>query len=206
MADLLRSVGTLVAAGFRINRFFRRIADRAVLIGFCQISHLFLGICSPSSLLEQFEFNRIPGRTPYEKLKHLRERYNKCLKITECSKLWWDNELTKQWKVTRKSRKEKVTEVTTREERYEGWKKEQKKIRRLVKEKKMKCWQKFCKENEEKNPWEITKWAKDPWRLKGLMGKLTNQDRMELSTEKSKVQGLVKNNFGWIDNGRRVDK
>jgi len=45
----------------------------------------------------------------------------------------------KQLKVTRKSRKEMVTEVTTREERNGRWKKEQKKMRRLVKEKKMKC-------------------------------------------------------------------
>ena len=83
-----------------------------------------------------------------------------------------DNELTKQLKVIRKSRKEKVTDVTTREERNGSWKKEQKKMRRLVKEKKMKYWQKFYKENGEKDPWEITKWAKDPWRLKGSMGKL----------------------------------
>jgi len=117
---------------------------------------------------------RIPGKNPYEKLKQLHDRYNKCLKIMERSKLWWDDELTVQLKAMRKSRKEKVTEKTSREEKNEKWKKKQKKIRRMVREKKTKCWQNFCKENKEKDPWEITKWAKDPWRLKGSMGKLTS--------------------------------
>jgi len=32
----------------------------------------------------------------------------------------------------------------------------------LVREKKKECWQKFCEEHGEKDPWEIVKWAKDP--------------------------------------------
>jgi len=126
--------------------------------------------------------------------------------MLERSKLWWDYKLTIQLKVTRKSRKDKVTEGVTREERNERWKKELKKIRRMVKEKKIKYWQKFCEKNRKKDPLEITKWAKDPWRLKGSMRKLTSQDGTELSTEKDKVQGLVKDHFGWNDNRRKVDE
>jgi len=45
--------------------------------------------------------------------------------------------------ITRKLKREKMTEVKIREERTERWKKEQKNIRRLVKEMEMKYWLTF---------------------------------------------------------------
>jgi len=53
--------------------------------------------------------------------------------------------------------------------RIKRWKTEKYKIRTIVREKKKECCQTFCKENGEKDPWEIVKWAKDPWPLKAIM-------------------------------------
>jgi len=51
---------------------------------------------------------RLEGITAYEKLKSLRDRHLKALVIMGRSKRWWDKELTKQLKTTRKARREKL--------------------------------------------------------------------------------------------------
>jgi len=155
---------------------------------------------------QQKWMNKIPGDTPYEKTKTLQGRYNNILKITDRSKLWWGKDLAAQLKITRDSRKEKLTDNLAQEARVRRWKEEQAKVRALIKEKKTKCWQKFCKDNGTKDPWEITKWAKDPWRLKGTVGKLTDTDGNVLVTDGEKVQGLVRDHFGWDDDRRRVGR
>jgi len=50
------------------------------------------------------------------------------------------------------------------------------------------------------------KWAKDPWHLKGTMKKLVDVGGGELGTDKEKVMGLVKDHFGWRENGRGVEE
>ena len=52
------------------------------------------------------------------------------------------------------------------------WKVEAAKMKALVKRKKEECWRKFCEESGEKNPWEVVRWARDPFRLGERMGAL----------------------------------
>jgi len=79
-------------------------------------------------------------------------------------------------------------------------------MRMLVREKKKECWQAFCEENGEKDLWEIVKWAKDPWHLKATMGDLTDTAGVPLKTDSEKKNGLVRDHFGWRNEGRKVDE
>lgn len=67
-----------------------------------------------------------------------------------------------QLKKTKHTRKEKEQERLNQEGKVRPWKAEKEKIRLMVMEKKKEYWKKFCKENEEKDPWEVVKLAKDP--------------------------------------------
>ena len=50
------------------------------------------------------------------------------------------------------------------------------------------------------------KWAKDPWHLKRTMKKLVDVKRVGLETDKEKVTELVKDHFGWRQDGRGVEE
>ena len=69
----------------------------------------------------------------------------------------------------------------------------------MIAEKKEKCWRTYCKENGGKDPWEIVRWAKDPWWLKTRMRNLRNVEGERLVTDQEKVEGLVGDLFGWTD-------
>ncbi|RPB21075.1 hypothetical protein L211DRAFT_459581 [Terfezia boudieri ATCC MYA-4762] len=56
-------------------------------------------------------FERLEGGTPYDKPKTLRKICLKKPRITRKSKRWWDEELTKQLKAMRKSRRERMGEI-----------------------------------------------------------------------------------------------
>jgi len=75
--------------------------------------------------------------------------------ITERSKRWWDEELTKQLKTTRKARREKLGDGMMQRDRRIRWKAEKEKMRALVREKKKEYWQKFYQEHGDKDLWEI---------------------------------------------------
>ncbi|KAF8422187.1 hypothetical protein EV426DRAFT_575245 [Tirmania nivea] len=91
-------------------------------------------------------WDRLEGATPYEKLKSLRKSCLKKLRITERSKRWWDEDLMVQLKLTRKSRREKPGDGLTQEARIKRWKAEKEGLRKMIREKKKDCWQKFCGE------------------------------------------------------------
>lgn len=74
---------------------------------------------------------------------------------------------------------------------------EKEKFRAMIREKKKDSWQNFCEENGVKNPWEIVKWAKDPWHLKGVMGKLVVEEERECRSDGEKVAGLLADHFKW---------
>ena len=76
------------------------------------------------------------------------------------------------------------------------WVKERYKLRNLIRNGKRKCWEDFCTESGEKSPWEVVRWAKDPWRLKGRMGRLRGADGTWLESEGEKLDGLVRDLFG----------
>jgi len=80
------------------------------------------------------------------------------MRITEISKRWWDEELSDQLKITRDARRGKGSNRgLDQAARIKRWKTEKDKMRMLVKEKKKECWQGFCEENVEKDPWQIIK-------------------------------------------------
>ena len=61
---------------------------------------------------------------------------------------------------------------------------------------KRKCWEDFCTESGEKSPWEVVRWAKDPWRLKDRMGRIRRADGEWLESRRDRVDGLVRDLFG----------
>jgi len=79
-------------------------------------------------------------------------------------------------------------------------------MRTLVRTKKKECWQAFCEDNEEKDPWEIVKWAKDPWHLIATMGDLTDTAGVPLKMDCEKKKGLIRDHFGWRNEGSKVDE
>jgi len=120
-------------------------------------------------------YEELEGNTPYEKLKLLRLACCSTMRITEKSKRWWDEELLEQLEITRDSIRGKgLNRSLYQGARIKRWKTEKDKMRTLVRKKITEYWQAFCKENGEKDPWEIVKWAKDPWHLKATMGDLTD--------------------------------
>ena len=76
------------------------------------------------------------------------------------------------------------------------WVKERYRLRNLIRDGKRKCWEGFCTESGEKSPWEVVRWAKDPWRLMERMGRLRGTDGEWLESVRDKVDGLVRDLFG----------
>ena len=76
------------------------------------------------------------------------------------------------------------------------WGKERYRLRHLIQDWKRKCWENFCTESGVKSPWEVVRWAKDPWRLKERMEFLRGADGAWLESEGEKVDGLVKDLCG----------
>ncbi|RPB27053.1 hypothetical protein L211DRAFT_846604 [Terfezia boudieri ATCC MYA-4762] len=147
----------------------------------------------------------LEGMTPYEKLRSLGSRHTKFLSITERSKKWWDSELSAQLKITRRCRRERLGDDLNQNDRVIRWKTEKEKLRALVRRKKKECWQKFCEENGEKDPWEVVKWAKDPWHIRGTMGKLVDEEGKECQGDEEKAASLVADHFKWREDGRQVE-
>ena len=69
-------------------------------------------------------------------------------------------------------------------------------MKRLVKEKKDRCWRAFCEESELQSPWEVVRWARDPWRVSDRMGRLKGSNGAWLVGDEAKVDGLVRDVFG----------
>ena len=133
-------------------------------------------------------YNDLVGETTYDKLLDLRRKHLKLLKVCGRSKRWWNGEISTQLAVVRDHRR--------RYGRNGMWVKERYKLRNLIRDGKRKCWEDFCTESEAKSPWEVVRWAKDPWRLKERMGRLRGADRAWLESEGEKVDGLVRDLFG----------
>jgi len=81
---------------------------------------------------------------------------------------------------------------------------EKDKLRMRVREKNKVGWPAFCEERGEKDPWEIVKWAKDPWHLKAIMGDLTDTAVVPLKTGNEKKNGLKETTWGGEMKARRL--
>ena len=128
------------------------------------------------------------GETAYDKLMDLRRKHIKLLKVCGRSKRWWNGEIVAQLAVVRDHRR--------RNERNGEWVKERYRLWNLILDGKRKCWEDFCTESGEKSPWEVVRWAKDPWRLKERMARLRGTDGRWLESEGDKVDGLMRDLFG----------
>ena len=133
-------------------------------------------------------YGGLVGVTAYDKLLDLRRKHLKMLRVCGRSKRWWNGEIAAQLAIVRDYR---------RRYGHNGqWVKERYRLRNLIQDGKRRCWEDFCTESGEKSPWEVVRWAKDPWRLKERMGRLRGADGKWLESEGDKVDGLVKDLFG----------
>ena len=133
-------------------------------------------------------YQGLVGETAYDKLLDLRSQHLKKLRVCGRSKRWWSGKIATQLAVFRDHRR--------RHGRDGDWIRERFKLRNLIQEGKRNCWEDFCTESEEKSPWDVVRWAKDPWRLKQRMGRLRGADGRWLESEGDKVDGLVSDLFG----------
>ena len=76
-------------------------------------------------------------------------------------------------------------------------------MKALVKRKKEECWRKFCEDSGEKNPWEIVRWARDPFRPGEWMGVLKDAGGILLGSDQEKVDGFVRDIFEEEEEGGR---
>ena len=137
---------------------------------------------------EEGWYGDLVGETTYDKLLDLRRKHLKLLRVCGRSKRWWNGENAAQLAVVRDHRR--------RYGRNGVWVRERYRLRNLIRDGKRKCWEDFCTESGEKSPWEVVRWARDPWRLKERMGRLRGADGNWLESEKDKVDGLVRDLFG----------
>ena len=133
-------------------------------------------------------YNDLRGETAYDKLLGLRQRQLRSLRVCERSKRWWNVEIAAQLAVVRDHRR--------RYGRNGQWIRERYRLRNLIKDGKRKCWEDFCTVSGEKSPWEVVRWAKDPWWLKERMGRLRDAGGEWLESEGDKVDGLVRDLLG----------
>ena len=81
------------------------------------------------------------------------------------------------------------------------WKTEAAKIKAMIRGKKKACWRKFCEETGDKNPWEVVRWARDPFRLGERMGILKDAKGTLLGSNQEKVVGFVRAIIGEDEEG-----
>ena len=124
------------------------------------------------------------GKDAYEKLRDLRGQHLKEIVICPRIKRWWDGELSAQAKVVRRARRGGVRRrlVGGRGRReVDSWKVDAMRMKVLIRQKKEACWCKFCEEFGDKNPWEVVRWARDPFRLGEQMGVLKDVEGTHLA-------------------------
>jgi len=68
----------------------------------------------------------------------------------------------------------------------------------MIRRKKRACWIKFITEQGDKDPWQVARVAKDPFRLRQYMGNLTDVQGNPLDTDQDKVQGIKEQHLVWI--------
>ena len=144
---------------------------------------------------EESWFRNQKGSSHYKKLKTLRKLSDKRIQVCEKSKRWWDDELLNQLKKTRRTRIGNGEEGINQEGRIKRWKAEKENIRTMVREKEKECWKRFYKENGEKDPWEVVKWAKDLWRIREGMKTLRDTNDNPLNTDEEKADSLIRDYF-----------
>lgn len=88
--------------------------------------------------------------------------------------------------------------------RWQSWKAEKGKMKRLISVKKRKCWEKFCAEKGNKDPWEVIRFARDPCRLKTMMKKLKDNRGQLINGDYEKAAALGCAHRLWKEEGRQL--
>ena len=135
-------------------------------------------------------YGELVGVTAYDKLVDFRSRYLKTIRICGRSKRWWDAGLTEQVRGVRGERR-RVSSVGHRN----VLRSEISRMKRMVKEKKDRCWRAFCEDSGLQSPWEVVRWARDPWRERERMGRLKNARGRWLDADVEKVRCLLSEVF-----------
>ena len=153
-------------------------------------------------------YGSLVGDSAYERLVDFRRRQLKRIRICGRSKRWWDSDLSRQVRAVRRARRQWVSCGNRNVFRAEV-----SRMKRLVREKKDQCWRAFCEESGLQSPWEMVRWARDPWRVSDRMRRLRGSNGVWLDGDGEKVGGLVRDVFGlpavdpapWIGEGLGVD-
>lgn len=107
----------------------------------------------------------------YERLVDFRKRHLKRLKICGRSQRWLDADLSRQVKAIQRERQNWCCVGHRNVLRAEITE-----MKRMVREKKEKCWRAFCDESGLQSPWKVVRWARDPWHIQERMGRLRGRN------------------------------
>ena len=97
-------------------------------------------------------YGGLAGDTAYERLVDFHRRHLKQIRICGRSKQWWDSDLSEQVKAVRRARRRWVSCWNRNVFRVEVAK-----MKRLVREKKDRCWRAFCEESGLQSPWQVVR-------------------------------------------------
>ena len=113
-------------------------------------------------------YQNLPEAALYHQLLDLRLKFQRNLRIGGKSKKWWDPELEKQLKKVHQSARggQRIQARTYNPQRWIKWKEEKEKMKRIIREKKRACWQRYLKSHGSKDPWEVVTIAKNLWGTK----------------------------------------
>ena len=91
--------------------------------------------------------------SPYSKRLNLARKHQREVRIKKRSKKWWDKDLKSQLLKVRGLGRGAQGEGrrTAQPEKWQKWRKEKTKMRKIVRMKKRTCWEKFLEENGQKN-------------------------------------------------------
>ena len=117
-------------------------------------------------------------------------RHLKRIRICQRSKMWWDADLTGQVKAVRHARRN-----WCRLGHRNVLRAEITKMKRMVRMKKDQCCRAFCEDSGLQSPWEVVRWARDPWREKERMTRLRGSNGVWLESEEDRVRCLVSEVF-----------
>ena len=71
-------------------------------------------------------------------------------------------------------------------------------MKRMLTDKKDKCWRTYCEDSGLQSPWEVVRRARDPWHVHEKMGRLRGRNGVLLDSEEHMVRSLVSELFGAI--------
>lgn len=121
--------------------------------------------------------------TAYNNLLDRRPKHLKSVRVCGRSKPWWNGKIKAQLSVEQNHRQRLGPNGDWIMERY--------RLRKMIQEAKLECWEAFCTECGERSLWEVVRWTKAAWRLKERIGRLRGDDGRWLESEEDKLEGLV---------------